>query len=84
MVDVDHFKGVNDRLGHDGGDHVLREVAAAPRRVARPEDVAGRWGGEEFLVVCRAATGRGGAMGERIRAPVAAEPVTADRLDRCR
>lgn len=51
MVDVDHFKDVNDRLGHVGGDHVLRRVALCLAGACRAEDVAGRWGGEEFLVL---------------------------------
>ncbi len=51
MADVDHFKHVNDEHGHPAGDRVLREVAACIRRRVRATDVAGRWGGEEFLAV---------------------------------
>jgi diguanylate cyclase (GGDEF)-like protein/putative nucleotidyltransferase with HDIG domain/PAS domain S-box-containing protein len=50
MVDVDHFKLVNDRHGHSTGDEVLREVSATLRRMARQNDVVGRYGGEEFCV----------------------------------
>ena len=51
MVDIDHFKAVNDRFGHAGGDEVLRRVAAALADATREADLVARWGGEEFLVV---------------------------------
>ncbi|GMV44319.1 MAG: hypothetical protein AMXMBFR64_60350 [Myxococcales bacterium] len=51
MVDVDHFKRVNDRYGHPAGDAVLREVARALESAVRDVDVVGRYGGEEFSVV---------------------------------
>ncbi len=61
MVDVDHFKQVNDVHGHEVGDEVLREVARRGAASVRTYDVLGRWGGEEFLVVlpqCELAHGR--------------------------
>ena len=51
MVDIDHFKRVNDRYGHDAGDKVLSKVAAILAHNLRKPDVVGRWGGEEFLIV---------------------------------
>ena len=79
MVDVDHFKSVNDRLGHAGGDHVLRRIALCLATACRAEDVAGRWGGEEFLVVAPATDANGAAvLAERIRARAAAEAITMD------
>ena len=51
MIDIDHFKGVNDRYGHTVGDMVLRAVADAIRSSLRPVDRLGRWGGEEFGVL---------------------------------
>jgi len=51
MLDVDHFKHVNDSHGHGAGDRVLREVVATCRRVLRQSDVIGRMGGEEFAVL---------------------------------
>lgn len=52
MVDVDHFKRVNDAHGHDVGDQVLRRVAAVMAQNVRTNDILGRWGGEEFMVAC--------------------------------
>jgi len=51
MVDLDHFKRVNDRFGHLEGDRVLVAIAGILRRGVRSSDVVGRWGGEEFLVI---------------------------------
>ncbi len=71
FIDIDHFKSVNDRLGHAGGDHCLRQVASALRGALEPGDMLGRYGGEEFVVLL---PGRQGAdareMGERLRAAV--------------
>ncbi len=50
VVDVDHFKQVNDRFGHATGDEVLRRLGATLRKSFRDEDVVARWGGEEFLI----------------------------------
>jgi diguanylate cyclase (GGDEF)-like protein len=51
MADLDHFKKLNDGLGHEAGDRALRVFADVVRRVLRTSDVAGRWGGEEFALV---------------------------------
>jgi diguanylate cyclase (GGDEF)-like protein len=78
LVDIDHFKTVNDRYGHDVGDLVLRTVAERMSADLRAEDVIGRWGGEEFVVVL-AFTSLAGAVtvAERLRAAVAAAPIQA-------
>ena len=51
VVDLDHFKSINDRFGHAGGDRVLQEFARVCRESIRGHDILGRWGGEEFLIV---------------------------------
>ena len=51
LIDLDHFKVINDRAGHAGGDLVLKQFAQASREVMRASDTFGRWGGEEFLLV---------------------------------
>jgi len=52
MLDIDHFKSVNDTLGHHAGDIVIKEIAAILESNARENDVVGRIGGEEFLILC--------------------------------
>ncbi len=81
LVDIDHFKSVNDTYGHPVGDAALRLVAGAIRESVRPQDVVGRYGGEEFAFLLVGAD-REQAMhaAERVRASVAelsVEPVPA-------
>jgi two-component system cell cycle response regulator len=76
MVDVDHFKSVNDTHGHHAGDIVLRAVASRLSTACRTEDSAGRWGGEEFLVVAPMTNLIGGAqLAEHIRSSIGDTPV---------
>ena len=71
MIDIDNFKGVNDRFGHDVGDTVLRETAAVLKRETRKGDVVCRLGGEEFLVICEGCDlETGHTTAERVRAAV--------------
>lgn len=71
LVDLDHFKQVNDRWGHEAGDAALRAVAALVEESVRPGDAAGRWGGEEIVVVLPGASLRVAAdVAERIRRSV--------------
>jgi diguanylate cyclase (GGDEF)-like protein len=53
LLDVDHFKTINDRFGHQAGDSVLRQLAAAIKATLRAEDVFARYGGEEFAIIAR-------------------------------
>lgn len=62
LVDIDHFKNVNDEYGHDVGDRVLVQIAQRLSSVVRESDFLIRWGGEEFLVVFRAAERNDGAL----------------------
>ena len=73
MFDLDAFKAINDRLGHDVGDRALREVARVLRELSRDIDFVARVGGEEFLMLCPQ-TDEAAALGvaERIRAAIAA------------
>lgn len=69
MVDIDHFKRVNDRLGHLAGDTVLKMVARVANDCMRRTDYLGRYGGEEFLLICPNTDAREAAiLAERIRA----------------
>jgi len=68
MIDVDHFKAVNDRYGHAVGDRVLQSVAKAIQAAARKDDSVSRIGGEEFLLVCHDADARTALLAaERLR-----------------
>jgi diguanylate cyclase (GGDEF)-like protein len=70
-LDVDHFKRINDTFGHEAGDRVLRRVAGACRAALRRDDVIGRTGGEEFVVVMPGADARVAVeVAERLRAAV--------------
>ncbi|QJB57252.1 GGDEF domain-containing protein [Pseudodesulfovibrio sp. zrk46] len=53
MTDIDHFKSVNDTYGHTTGDRVLKRIASILANSVRREDIPGRWGGEEFLIIMR-------------------------------
>jgi len=73
FIDIDHFKHVNDTHGHATGDAVLREVAETIRDAVRPEDIVGRYGGDEFVVgLVHADEMLARAIAERIRVGVAA------------
>lgn len=68
LIDVDHFKQINDTYGHMVGDFVLQEVVNRLRESLRPVDIIGRWGGEEFLVLADCAIGEDAeSLAQRIR-----------------
>jgi two-component system cell cycle response regulator len=81
MLDIDHFKYVNDTYGHSAGDTVLTEAALRIKNCIRPYDTVGRYGGEEFLIVVPASDALGAlGLAERIRISIEATPVvTEDR-----
>lgn len=72
LIDIDHFKALNDRFGHDCGDEALCLLAATLQACARQGDCVARWGGEEFMLLLPATTLSGAvALGQRIRQQVA-------------
>ncbi len=82
MLDVDHFKKVNDTHGHDAGDAVLRTVGGRLRQLLRRNDFCGRFGGEEFVVACPLANVEDAfAIAERIRVGVATLPIKAEAIE---
>lgn len=79
LFDIDHFKSVNDRFGHPGGDKVLKEVAARASAEIRADDSIGRVGGEEFALLLPDTDAAGAvAVAERVRMAMAAAPVSLD------
>ncbi|MBE0586103.1 MAG: diguanylate cyclase, partial [Desulfofustis sp.] len=77
MLDIDHFKRINDRWGHDVGDRVLRHIAGVLTTSARGYDLVSRIGGEEFLVICTHSTlGESRQLAERLRQAVAGAVIT--------
>jgi two-component system cell cycle response regulator len=78
FLDVDNFKHVNDDLGYEAGDDVLRAVGERMRSAVRTEDVVGRWGGEEFVAVVPTTDVDGAvSLAERIRSTIEADAVTS-------
>ena len=76
MLDLDHFKHINDSLGHTRGDQVLVHVARLIRKQLHPGDTAARWGGEEFVVILRGVSReQARAVGERILHAVESTPL---------
>lgn len=82
MIDVDHFKQINDAHGHEIGDEALRLVADVVGKTLRADDMLGRWGGEEFLaIVSSSDPGVPVRIAERVREAIVSTPfVVADQL----
>jgi diguanylate cyclase len=84
MIDVDHFKSINDRYGHVAGDEVIRAVAMVLRESVRGQDMVGRYGGEEFGVVLPETGAEGAAViAERIRQRIEGRVMVARDGIRC-
>ncbi|PID39201.1 MAG: GGDEF domain-containing protein [Proteobacteria bacterium] len=80
MMDIDHFKAVNDTYGHGVGDAVLHRFAELLASGIRNEDLAARYGGEEFVLVCRGIRGRvGAAVGDRLRQALEATTLVEEK-----
>jgi diguanylate cyclase (GGDEF)-like protein/PAS domain S-box-containing protein len=76
MIDADHFKAINDTYGHSIGDEVLRAISDRCRRTLRSNDVLGRYGGEEFIIVFPETNlEEASAVAERLRVAVADAPI---------
>ncbi len=83
MIDIDHFKSVNDEFGHDAGDVVLRETARVFRDSMRAGDEICRIGGEEFLLICRGASEEESVVvAERVRAGIEAHVMPIEGFSR--
>lgn len=79
MIDVDHFKRVNDRFGHDVGDVVLAQVASLLRGAIRTDDTLVRYGGEEFLVLLpKSDVAKAREIAERMRSKIQRRPVLVE------
>lgn len=79
VIDIDHFKQINDRFGHDVGDRALKQVADALDTTCRGPHMVGRQGGEEFVALLEGADEAAAlAAGERLRAAVAATPLAVN------
>jgi two-component system cell cycle response regulator len=80
ILDIDHFKAVNDTYGHDAGDDVLREFAVRMRKSIRGIDLACRYGGEEFVIVMPETDPHvAGMVAERLRRSIAGEPFAVNK-----
>ncbi len=76
LLDVDQFKAVNDQYGHPAGDSILVQVGACLRKAVRGGDWAGRWGGEEFLLLLPGTEVDEGSTGRRARASGLRRPLS--------
>ena len=80
LLDLDHFKLINDQWGHPVGDEVLRRVANVLRQQTRPGDLLGRWGGEEFILLLHPPVRDIYSIGERIRLAVESASIVIEGL----
>ncbi len=82
LCDVDNFKAINDTNGHDAGDFILQEIANLMVNAVRKQDIVGRWGGDEFLLLLPQTTLEGGfKLAENIRKMIWKHPFSYQKLD---
>lgn len=76
LIDIDNFKGINDRYGHDIGDQALKHFSSVSLKNLRHSDLMGRWGGEEFMVLLPEIDAKGvSVVAEKLRAAVEQQPL---------
>lgn len=81
IMDIDHFKRINDEYGHDVGDSILTAIAELLTLNVRRGDYIGRWGGEEFILLCPSATAESASsIAEKLRSTVEASPFDANNI----
>jgi diguanylate cyclase (GGDEF)-like protein len=79
MLDIDHFKSINDNHGHDHGDEVLIRMARNLVETLRTSDTVARWGGEEFLLICpNTSLENGAALAEKLRECIKSQSAIAN------
>ncbi|MBU1138991.1 MAG: GGDEF domain-containing protein [Proteobacteria bacterium] len=81
MIDIDHFKSINDTYGHQAGDFILKEMATLISSLKRKEETIGRYGGEEFYGICRGTLQSGVELAERIRRNIERHVFTHNNTD---
>jgi diguanylate cyclase (GGDEF)-like protein len=80
LLDLDYFKDINDTFGHEAGDNVIKEFALLLKSMVRENDLVGRWGGEEFLILCSQTSQKGAfQLAEQIRLQVQTMDFSVDR-----
>nr|WP_320049539.1 ammonium transporter [uncultured Desulfuromonas sp.] len=84
IIDIDHFKTINDTYGHDVGDCVLKELAELIQQLTRTQDLFARWGGEEFVLLCETLElDEARRIAEKLRASIAAYPFSTVQQITC-
>ncbi len=82
-LDIDHFKDINDTLGHAKGDVVLKEISNILQKTTRGEDMVGRIGGEEFLIVIKNSSKSAQKIAEKLRVSIESANIIEDRAITC-
>ncbi len=80
LIDIDHFKSINDRFGHPAGDNVIRQIGELIRRELEPAHMAARFGGEEFAILFKGELQTSAALCEKLRHEISRMPVHFDGL----